>query len=163
LNRGQRLGATLGPLLAILGITLCCAAAPASEKVSFKGRIVAYRPADRLQVVSFVSNKEVLLFQRAGAGREWVKLVYVHQGFSKFSGDVLSGVHPISVLVRRDPACDQSFGELLEDAPVVRWEGSSKEAMQRVVFAASVPRPPKSYRLRCYALDSWTPLKVSQK
>src|ERR1700739_1592067 len=98
-------------LLIILAVALCCGAASvAGKKTSFKGRIVAYRPADRMQVVSFVANKELLLFKRSGGSNQLLKIVYVHQGFSDLKGDVLSGAQDISVSVRRDPSCDQALG-----------------------------------------------------
>jgi hypothetical protein len=146
-------------VLVILAVVLCCGvASPAGKNLSFKGRIAAYRPADRMQVVSFVANKELLLFQRDGADHELLKIVYVHQGFSDLKGDILSGAQDISISVRRDPSCDQALGAFEEEAPAVPLEGSTAST-ERVVFAASVSRPPESYRMKCYALQHWTPLK----
>jgi len=148
--------------LVILALALCCGvASPAGKKTSFKGRIAAYRPADRMQVVSFVANKELLLFQKGGADHELLKIVYVHQGFSDLKGDILSGAQDISISVRRDPSCDQTLGAFEKEAPAVPLEGSSTASTEQVVFAASVSRPPESYRMNCYELQHWTPVKES--
>ncbi len=147
----------------ILAVVLCCGvASPAGKKLSFKGRIVAFRPADRMQVVSFVANKELLLFQRDVAGHEVLKIVYVHQGFSDLKGDILSGAQDISISVHRDPSCDQALGAFEKEAPAVPLEGGGTASTERVVFAASVSRPPESYRMKCYALQHWTTLKDSR-
>ena len=105
----------------ILIALLCCGAASASgKKASLKGRIVAYRPADRMQVVSSVANKELLLFQIDGARRDLLKIVYVHQGFSDLKGDVLSGTQDISISVRRDASCEQTLAAFLKEAQLSR-------------------------------------------
>jgi hypothetical protein len=90
-------------VLLILTVLLCYGApSAAGKKTSFKGRIAAYRPVDRMQVVSFVANKELLLFQTESASNDWLKVVYAHQGFSDIKDDVLSGAQAISISVRRD-------------------------------------------------------------
>jgi hypothetical protein len=147
-------------MLAILPVVLCYGVgSPAGRKLSFQGQIAAYRVADRMQVVSFVANKELLLFQKEGTDHELLKIVYVHQGFSDLSGDILSGAQDISISVRRDPSCDQDLGAFEEEAPAVPLDGARTASTERVVFAASVHRPPESYRMKCYALEHWTPLK----
>jgi hypothetical protein len=149
-----------GSVLMVVAVSLCCGAAyAAGKKSSFKGRIAAYRPADRMQVVSFVSNKELLLFQTDTASHDLLKIVYVHQGFSDIKDDVLSGARDISISVRRDPSCDQTLGAFEREAPVIQLEGSSTaSSTARVVFAASVSRPPELYRMKCYELEHWTPV-----
>ncbi len=145
-------------VLIIMLVSLCFGAAIASgKKTSFKGRIAAYRPADRMQVVSSVANKELLLFQTDGARHDWLKIVYVHQGFSDLKGDVLSGAQDISISVRRDPSCDQALGAFEKEALAVPLEGTTAST-ERVVFAASVPRPPESYQMKCYVLKRWEPV-----
>jgi hypothetical protein len=145
-------------VLIILFLSLCCGAASASGKrTSFKGRIAAYRPADRMQVVSFVANKELLLFQTDRASHDLLKIVYVHQGFSDLKGDVLSGAQDIFVSVRRDSSCDQTLGTFEKEAPAVPLEGSTAST-EGVVFASSVSRPPESYQLKCYVLERWEPV-----
>lgn len=150
--------------LIVLAVLLCCGmASAAGKKTSFKGRIVAYRPADRMQVVSFVANKELLLFQTDAASRALLKIVYVHQGFSDLKGDVLSGVQDIFISVRRDASCDQALGAFESEARAVTLEGGSSAAStERIVFAASMLRPSESYRMKCYVLRSWAPIKASQ-
>src|SRR5208282_5051855 len=106
----------------------CGEAGPASKKSSFTGLIAAYRPADRLQVVSAVSNTEVVLFQRDGANRGLLKIVYVHQGFSDLKDEVLSGERRISVTVRRDSSCDQSMAAFEKEAPVIPVQGDGATA-----------------------------------
>jgi len=131
----------------------------AGKKTSFKGRIAAYRPADRMQVVSSVANKELLLFQTESASHDWLKVVYAHQGFSDIKDDVLSGAQAISISVRRDATCDQTLGDFEKEAPTVRLEGSSSaSSTERVVFASSVSRPPESYQMKCYTLERWEPV-----
>ncbi len=152
-------------LLIVLAVSLSCGVASAAgKKASFKGRIVAYRPADRMQVVSFVANKELLLFQTDAASYALLKIVYVHQGFSDLKDDVLSGVQDISISVRRDASCDQVLAAFEKEAPAVTLEsgGSSAASTERIVFAASMSRPSASYRMKCYVLKSWTPVKASQ-
>jgi hypothetical protein len=125
-------------VLIILAVSLCCGAASAAgKKTSFKGRIAAYRPADRMQVVSFVANKELLLFQTDAASHDLLKIVYVHQGFSDLKGDVLSGAQDISISVRRNPSCDQALGAFEKEAPAAR-------------LRAVLPLPNESFsRLQC--------------
>jgi hypothetical protein len=145
-------------VLIILTVSLCCCTASAAgKKASFNGRIAAYRPADRMQVVSFVANKELLLFQTDGASQDVLKIVYVHQGFSDLKGDVLSGAQDISIFVRRDPSCDQTLGAFEKEAPAIPLEGNTAST-ERLVFAASVPRPPESYQMKCYVLKRWEPV-----
>lgn len=149
--------AHLTSVLVILAALLCCdVAIPAGKESSFKGRIAAYRPADRMQVASFVANKELLLFRIDEASHKLLKIVYVHQGFSDLKGDVLSGAQDISISVRRDPSCDQTLGAFEMEAPAVPLRGDSTASTERVVFAASVARPPESYRMKCYLLEHWT-------
>jgi hypothetical protein len=112
-----------------------------------------------MQVVSFVLNKELLLFQTEGAKGELLKVVYVHQGFSDLKGDVLAGKQSISLSVHRDPSCDQTLGEFQKEAPAIPLEGDGGSAStERVVFAGAASRPPESYRLKCYSLRSWAAL-----
>ena len=133
------------------------AATPAPKRASFKGRIVAYRPADRMQVASFVVNKELLLFQTAGETPELLKLVYLHQGYSDLKGDILSGAENISISARRDPSCDQALGAFEKEAPSIPLEGSDSMASTKpIVFARLVSRPPDAYRMKCYRLEHWT-------
>ncbi len=151
-------------VLLVLVIALCCGVAcHAGKKTSFKGRIAAYRPADRMQVVSFVANKELLLFQRDVADHELLKIVYVHQGFSDIKGDVLSGAQDISISVRRDPSCDQALGAFEKESPAVPLEGGSTASTKRIVFAPSAPRPPESYRMKCYVLERWEPVNPGRQ
>jgi hypothetical protein len=126
------------------------------KTLSFTGRISAYRPADRMQVVSFVANQEFLLFQKKNHGHEWLKLVYAHQGFSDLDGDVLAGNQDITIYVRRDSSCDQNLADFEKSGTSVLLEGSTT-VTNRVLFASSVSRPPDSYRMKCYALTKWKP------
>lgn len=151
-------GFTLAPVILIA--SLCCdaAASASGPTVDFKGRIAAYRPAERMQAISSVANRELLLFQAADARRDLLKIVYVHQGFSDLKGDVLSGAQEISVSVRRDASCDQTLGAFEEEAPSISLQGGevgTDVSTERVAFASSVFHPPESYRMRCYVLTRW--------
>jgi hypothetical protein len=150
-------------LLIILVVSLCSAASASGKKVTFKGRIAAYRPADRMQVVSAVANKELLLFQTESVSHDWLKIVYVHQGFSELKDDVLSGTREVFISIRRDASCDQTLGAFEKEAPAIPLKGdSTASSTERVVFASSVTRPPKSYRLKCYVLERWEPMKQGE-
>jgi len=143
----------------ILLLALCCVAATASGKrTSFKGWIAAYRPGDGMQVASFVINQELFLFRTEDG--KWLKLLYRHQGYSDINGDVRSGAQDISISVRRNPSCDQTLGAFEREAPAIPLLGGRTPAStEKVVYASSVPRPPASYRMRCYVLHKWAPLK----
>jgi len=144
-------------LLMVLAALFCCDVANSAGKKSlFKGRIVAYRPVDRMQVASFVANKELLLFQTAGDKPELLKLIYVHQGYSDLKDDVVSGAQSISISVRRDRSCDQALGAFEKEAPSIPLQGSgSTVSTQPIVFASSVSRPSDSYKMKCYLLEHW--------
>lgn len=139
---------------------LCCVVAGSMEsKASLKGRIVAYRPADRLaQVVSFVANKEIFLFRVNGNGGRILKLVHVHHGYSDIKDDVLRGSIQISVVAHRDRSCDQTLESFEKDAPAVPIQGDSSAVIEPIVFADKSLRLEKSYKLKCYVLDRWQPL-----
>ena len=146
-------------VLIILSFSMCYGAASVSgKKATFKGRIAAYRPADRMQVVSSVANKELLLFQSDTASHDWLKMVYIHQGFSDLKDNVLSGSQEISVSLRRDASCDQTLGAFEKEAPSIPLEDGNTYT-ERVVFASSINRPPESYGLKCYVLERWEPTK----
>ena len=142
-------------------IALCCGMAGALGKRSpFKGRIAAYRTADRMQVISSVANKELLLFQRDTASHDLLKIVYVHQGFSDLKGEVLSGERDISISVRRDASCDQTLAAFEKEAPAIPIKGDdTASTTERVVFAPWLSRPTESYRMKCYLLERWEPAK----
>lgn len=147
-------------LVAILVALLCSnAASPTNRKSPFKGRIAAYRPADRMQVVSFAQNRELLLFHVHGASEEFLKLVYVHQRFSDLKDDVLGGMQSISISARRDPSCDQTFGAFEKDAPAIPLQDGGTASTERIVFAAAMSRPAESYRMKCYILEHWTRIR----
>jgi len=152
-------------VLVILTLSLCCnAAAPGSKESSFKGRIAAYRPADRIgQVASSVLNRELLLFHVDGTGETLLKLVYLHQGYSDLKDNVLSGAQGISISARRDPSCDQDLGTFEKEALAITIEGDKGASTERVVFSSQSSLPAKSYRIKCYVLERWTPLNAKHK
>ena len=149
--------------LIMLVVSLCSTAAPGTgANRSFKGRMAAYRPADGvMQVASFAINQETFLFRTDGGSL--LKLRYRHQGYSDIKGDVLSGSQEISIFVHRDASCDQTVGAFENEAPAIPIEGAGAASRtDRVVFASSVSRPPESYRLKCYRLERWEPVKQGE-
>jgi len=152
-------------LKTIAAALLCCVGAGSTGgKASFKGRMAAYRPADRLaQVVSFVANREVFLFRVNGGEGKILKLVYVHQGYSDIKDDVLHGSIEISVAAHRDRSCDQTLESFEKDAPTVPIQGDSGAVIEPIVFADKSLRLEKSYMLNCYVLDRWQPLATEHR
>jgi hypothetical protein len=146
-------------------VLLCCSAANcAGRKSSLRGKITAYRPADRmLQVASFVENRELFLFQVEGKSETLVKLVYVHQGYSNIKEDVLSGAKGIAIIAHRNKSCDQTLDLFEKDAPVIPVENDARTVDERVIFTDVRPRSmSKSYLLKCYVLDHWEPMEVGK-
>ncbi len=145
----------------ILLASLCYSATSfAGRKLTFKGRIAAYRPADKVgQVVSFVINRELFLFRTEDG--KLLKLVYRHNGFSDIVGSVLSGSANILISARRDHSCDETLGAFEANAPDIPLmeDGKKFGSIQRLVFSASVPLPPQTYRMKCYVLQRWSALK----
>ena len=142
-------------VIALISSIFCTAAYSFGKKSSFNGRIVAYRPADRMQVASFAANREILLFGIDATKERLVKLVYVHQGYSDLKGDVLYGRTSISISARRDSSCDQTLASFERDAPAIPIEGGGGAITERIVFTEQPPYPLDAYQLKCYVLDHW--------
>jgi hypothetical protein len=132
----------------------------ASSKSTFKGSIAAYRPEDRMiQVASFVENRELLLFRVEGNNGPVLKLVYTHQGYSDIKDDIIRGAKKIAIVVHRDSSCDQRLDLFEKDARSVPMEGNSNGASEKIIFNDNRSgQLPKSYILKCYKLDQWTPI-----
>lgn len=153
----MRLHVVLG-VAALTLLTHCNATADSRKGRSFRGRVVAYRPADRMQVASFAANKELLLFQVNASRQQILKLVYTHYGYSLMKGDILSGRRAISAFVVRDQTCDESLESFEKEAPAIPLQGKSSVSTERVVFSRHASLPPRLYRMSCYVLERWAPL-----
>jgi hypothetical protein len=132
----------------------------AGRKVSLKGRISAYRLADRMfQVASSVENRELFLFQVEGKNAVLVKLVYVHPGYSDIKANALSGAENIEIVVHRNVSCDETLYEFERDAPAIPIEGDVRSMSAKIIFTEERSQQlPKSYPLKCYVLDQWKTL-----
>ena len=150
---------TLAFLLLLVSAFVCGTVRDLAAKPrEFRGRIAAYRPADRIQVGSFTPNKELFIFQPAETSGLLLKLTYEHQGYSDLPENVISGGTAVSVFADRDQSCDQSLGSFESGAHAVPIEGGVPASMEAIIFAAGVPRLPKSYSLKCYVLRRWSPI-----
>ena len=128
----------------------------------FKGRIIAYRPAERVtQVPSHVLNKESFLFRvsngKLSSQNPIIKLIYEHEGYSRAIDDALSKSKFFRIKVRRDPTCDESYGQFVRNSPVLTLDkkgeaGSVSDV--NLAFIGSVPKPDLSSErgLKCYRL-----------
>ncbi len=121
-----------------------------SHLTSLHGRIVAFRPAERIgQVVSGAVNRETFLLAIDGKAREIVKLIDEHDGYSELSNS--TNDHVI-LEVRRDRSCDGSYGQFILESPVMTSEDKSS-AVPPLTRLGSFTGLPPSYQLKCYRLN----------
>lgn len=125
-----------------------------------KGKIIAYRPAERMvQMASQVLNTEYFLF-KVNAGNnsapQVIKLKYEHFGFSRFGDDVLTRTPTLQLKVDRDNTCDETYGEFVENSPAINEEQGKGEASEKVTFigAFQKEKPSNGQMLKCYKLHS---------
>jgi hypothetical protein len=129
------------------------------QEVTFEGKIIAYRPADRvLQVPSFVVNKESFLFSVRNPppkfGSALIKLVYEHFGYSDLGEAVLQEVPVLRLKVRRDASCDEAYRRFVSGAPTIR-DQSGGDLIQGVSFIGKyrgIKISPDQV-LKCYVLE----------
>jgi hypothetical protein len=143
-------------IFALLVLSVSGVAQPIS-KVSLSGRFIAYRPSDRVaQTASFITNKEAFLLQIEGAKpSKIVKIEYEHAGYSDITGETLENAPLLSLKVRRNASCDQSYGQFVSTAPTMRDEKSGKEMVGGIKFVAKYQSTqlPSDTALKCYALQ----------
>jgi len=94
----------------------------AERTTTIAGRIIAYRPVDRIsQVVSFAPNLEIFLMELETPGGvkagPIVKVEYEHFGYSDITEDILDRAPHLRMKVQRNRACDESYRHFLNVAP----------------------------------------------
>jgi len=130
-----------------------------SERQPFRGRIVAYRPVDRIsQLPSFAPNKEVFLFKvdtNHGTDSRIVKIEYEYFGLTNISEAMLDAAPLLTLKAKRDKSCDQSYDQFLSTAPKLKQQGSDDVVVGGVEFVENfkdLKIPPKRI-LPCYFLE----------
>jgi hypothetical protein len=123
------------------------------------GKIIAYRPFDRIgQAVSFVPNSELFLLKtevgRRNTKPEFVKIQYRHFGFTDITDQILDEAPILTLKVKRDASCDQSYKEFLSSAPRVPVDGSTDNSGS-VIFTERFKHTKLApdYVLKCYVLE----------
>ncbi len=120
--------------------------------ISFRGTIVAYRPAERaMQVASHVLNKEEFLFRVEGPKSLTVKLVYEHFGYTTLNDEILAASPFFLVQGHRDPSCDETIAAFVENSPLLRNEASKSDSVESIVFVGT--KPSGSQLLKCYRVE----------
>ena len=147
-------------MLSVLVGVVAIGATP-KRTTTITGRIIAYRPVDRVsQAASFAPNVEIFLFQLEGSrdskARVIVKIEYRHFGYSNITQDILERAPRLSLKVKRDRACDESYGHFLEVAPLMREEKSGDLALGGITFLEQFKaiKPSPDAVLRCYSLEA---------
>ena len=148
---------TLGStILALLVLSISGVAQPVS-KVRLSGHFIAYRTSDRVaQTASFVTNKEMFLFQIEGSKLpKIVKIVYEHVGYSDITEETLENAPLLSLEVTPNASCDESYGQFVSTAPAMRDEKSGKEMVSGIKFVPKYQSVhlASSVKLKCYALQ----------
>ncbi len=136
------------------------AAQHAAESVSvgsaIRGKLVAYRPADRASLrASHVLNKEVFLFledRGQRASKIPIKVVYEHFGYSDLPDPPSSEGIVFHLRLRRKTNCDESFGSFVRNAPRLAVNSSVEPATNGVILLNGVQGIPESVLLKCYVL-----------
>jgi hypothetical protein len=141
-------------LLLNLGIQMVHSA---DKKVEIRGKIIAYRPADRaLQVASHVLNKESFLFQVTGEHRSNViKLVYEHFGYTNLVDEILSKSPEIQIKARRKADCDETYRSFLQSSPKLKNDSSKNGHFEPLIFVSppNEIKPADAQLLRCYVVQ----------
>src|SRR6185503_14294615 len=103
-----------------------------------KGRIVAYRPADRIsQTPSFASNGELFLFAVDSSSSErptLVKIDYRHVGYTDITAEMLEDAPQLMLTAKRDRSCDQSLAQFVSSTPAIREQGTETVLASGVTF-----------------------------
>jgi hypothetical protein len=122
-----------------------------------EGRIIAYRPYDRvIQFSSFVINEEVFLFEISSSrgGSLIVKVRYRHVGESEITSRILEQAPAIKLQLRREPSCDETYAQFVSSAPALR-DQSGETLASGVSFVEKFhgSKPPNDLELECYMLE----------
>ena len=132
------------------------AGAAARHNTRVNGRVIAFRPYDRMiQFSSFVTNEEVFLFEMltARGQRRTIKVRYRHVGVSEITEQILEQALPLKLELERDRACDETYSQFVSSAPGLRDQsGETWASGIRFVEAFKDVKPPEELKLDCYLL-----------
>lgn len=136
------------------------ASAKGHRSMTLVGKIVAVRPGERLmEMPSLIMNKEALI-AIAGSShdkgrRQVIKVEYRHYGYTDLTNDILEGSPLLSMKVRRERSCDQSYSDYVNSSLLIRDADSSKALTQPVLFFDSFSDKTiaADKRLKCYVLE----------
>jgi hypothetical protein len=146
-------------ILSLLSVIAFSVGANAKQKPVITGRIVAYRPIDRIErVTTTTRQEEFFLFEiedrKQGMHPAIVKIDYEHPGDSEVTEQTLQGALPLTMAVKRNPICDQSYSDFLSSIPTVKDENSGVEIMRGITFAGKFKKIELSpdLMLKCYVV-----------
>lgn len=135
---------------------LASAPAPGRHGIAIDGRIIAYRPCDRIiQYSSFVINEEVFLFETPPSrGRSRIiKIRYKHVGESEITDRILEQALLMKLELKREASCDETYRQFVSSAPTVRDEAGGR-LVSGISFVQKFQglKPPDDLPLECYVL-----------
>lgn len=150
---------TIFRVACVLIIPLVALGFVSTRKSKFVGRIVAYRPGDRIsQVASFSPNKEVFLFKiensKTRKRPQFVKIEYRHFGITNISQATLEATPLLALKATRDESCDQTYDQFVSTAPTLRQEGSDKGLINGITLIEGFKdlKMAPAMILRCYVI-----------
>jgi len=146
-------------MLSLVSVIAFIIVANAKQKPAITGRIVAYRPIDRIErVTTTTRHEEFFLFEiedrKQGKHPAIVKIDYEHPGDSEVTEQTLQRALPLTLAVKRSPICDQSYSEFLSSIPTVKDEKSGVEIVRGITFAEKFKKIELSpdLMLKCYVV-----------
>lgn len=126
--------------------------------VFLTGKIVAYRPADRvLQVPSHSLNTESFLFLVSApqpTRPSLARIVYRHLGYGKLDTALLEKTPTLQLAAHRDATCDVKYETFAHSAPSLELHGAEADG-EKIIFLGSFTslRIDPTQRLKCYVLE----------
>jgi hypothetical protein len=127
---------------------------------TIRGRIIAWRQVDRvIQWASFAPNRELFLFQVESTKHSKrptiFKIDYTHFGYTDITEAMLQQAALLTIRASREKSCDQSYGEFMSTAPVVREETSGSVMLSGISFVEKFKGPEiePDRILKCYTLQ----------
>jgi hypothetical protein len=137
-----------------------------------KGRIIAYRTFDRFaQAPSFIPNREIFLLATDapshGRKSRILKIDYRHFELSDITPEMLERSPLLKMRVTRDRSCDESYGQLVSNAPIIEMldnisdvgklddPSARRKTIEPIRFTAGFNGRSisLSVNLECYALE----------
>jgi hypothetical protein len=145
--------------LPLIAEALVAGRTPAHSE-TITGRIVAYRPLDRIiQMASFVPNRELFLFEVQASNPRTkpyiVKINYSHFGFTDITNEMLDNSTLLKLNVRRDQSCNETYSHSVSTAPEYRDKESGALTFKGIEFVTGSSRialAPET-KLPCYSLE----------